>query len=112
MTPPAKVNKKKIITILPLLLIGAGLIVLGLVAAKVISTDGFNNDFSVVPSQVNFPAPELTLNSINGEKVSISDYLPDIVLINNWATWCPPCRDEMPTLSKYYDDHSTRALLL
>jgi cytochrome c biogenesis protein CcmG/thiol:disulfide interchange protein DsbE len=105
-------KKKKINHLLPLIFIGAGLIVLGLVSAKVISADGFKNDYSVVPSQVNFPAPELTLNNLQGEKVSISDYKQNIVLINNWATWCPPCRAEMPTLARYYKEHSDQGFTL
>lgn len=97
---------------IPLVLIGAGLIVLGLVSAKVTSNGGFSGDYTVTPSVVNFPAPELTLNDLYGEKVSISDYHQQIVLINNWATWCPPCKEEMPTLSKYFKEHSDQGFML
>jgi len=97
---------KKYSHIIPLVFIGAGLIVLGVVAAVTLLKPGsLSTDLSVAPSTVNFPAPELTLNDLNGERVSISDYSSQIVLINNWATWCPPCRQEMPTLLKYYNKH-------
>src|SRR4030043_603854 len=107
-------NKKKnnFSHILPLFFIGAGLIVLGLVAAKFITANGIKSDFSVVPAQVNFPAPDLSLTNLAGENVSISDYAKQIVLINNWATWCPPCRDEMPTLSRYYKKHKEEDFVL
>jgi cytochrome c biogenesis protein CcmG/thiol:disulfide interchange protein DsbE len=97
---------KKISHTFPLIIIGAGLIVLGLVAIGIIANTGsVSSDYSVIPATVNFPAPELTLNNMTGERVSITDYRQQIVLINNWATWCPPCKAEMPTLSKYFQEH-------
>ncbi len=108
-TKKQKVNLGQII---PLVLIGLGLIVLGLVATKVLSSGNLPFDYSVVPSVVNFPAPDLTLNDINGNKVNLSDYRQQIVLINNWATWCPPCKEEMPTLLKYFKAHSDQGFML
>jgi peroxiredoxin len=97
---------KKFSHIIPLVLMGGGLIFLGVVAAVALLNGGsFSTDFSVTPSSVNFPAPDLTLNDLNGERVTISDYNQQIVLINNWATWCPPCKAEMPTLLKYFKEH-------
>jgi thiol-disulfide isomerase/thioredoxin len=37
-----------------------------------------------------------------GEEVSLSDYRGDYVILNFWATWCPPCRREMPNLDQFY----------
>jgi len=105
-------QKKNISHFIPLILIGAGLIVLGLVAANVISNGNLSNEYSVIPSAVNFSAPDLTLNDLSGRSVSISDYNQQIVLINNWATWCPPCKAEMPTLSKYFKEHSHQGFIL
>jgi peroxiredoxin len=42
------------------------------------------------------PAPDFTLPSLDGRKVKLSDYRGKAVLLNFWATWCPPCKVEMP----------------
>jgi peroxiredoxin len=43
-------------------------------------------------------APEFTLNDMDGEPHRLADYRGKVVLINFWATWCPPCRAEMPSM--------------
>jgi peroxiredoxin len=62
---------------------------------------------SVVPLEVNFSAPELSLQNINGQSESLADYRGSVVLVNNWATWCPPCKAEMPTLAAYHNKHAS-----
>lgn len=61
---------------------------------------------AVVPVAVHFAAPELALENISGETKSLKDYQAEVVLVNNWATWCPPCKAEMPTLAAYYNEHT------
>lgn len=61
---------------------------------------------SVVPVAVNFVAPDLALQNLNGETESLAEYRGQVVLVNNWATWCPPCKAEMPTLVAYYNKHA------
>ena len=71
------------------------------------------------------PAPDFALKSSTGENLRLSEYRGDVVLINFWATWCGPCRQEMPLLDQLYtryervgfsllgvniDDDSSRAL--
>lgn len=60
---------------------------------------------SVVPMAVDYAAPELSLQNIRGETEALTDYRGEVVLVNNWATWCPPCKAEMPTLADYYNAH-------
>jgi peroxiredoxin len=108
-TTQRKINKSQFV---PLVLIGSGLIILGLLLAKVLTAGSPTDEYSVVPSAVNFPAPELILTDLNGKKVNIADYHQQIVMINNWATWCPPCKAEMPTLNKYFRAHSKQGFML
>jgi len=108
------VQKHKLVLgqIIPLVLIGLGLIAIGLVVPGSLNKGSALEEVSVVPSTVNFTAPEITLNDLNGQKVSLSDYRQQVVLINNWATWCPPCKLEMPTLQKYYQAHAQQGFML
>lgn len=64
------------------------------------------NSNSVVPMEVNYAAPELSLQNVQGETEALTDYLGQVVLVNNWATWCPPCKAEMPTLVAYHNEHN------
>jgi peroxiredoxin len=54
------------------------------------------------PLRVGQPAPGFTLPGLDGKMVSLSDYRGHVVLVNVWATWCPPCVDEMPSMEKLY----------
>ncbi len=47
-------------------------------------------------------APDFVLKSATGENVRLSEYRGDVVMINFWATWCGPCRQEMPLLDELY----------
>lgn len=49
-------------------------------------------------------APNFKLKTINGKTVQLSDYRGENVIVNFWATWCPPCRAEIPDLQKLYDN--------
>lgn len=55
-------------------------------------------------------APQFTLRDVNGRTVRLSDYRGKVVLINFWATWCPPCRVEIPDLVKFQKEHGKQGL--
>lgn len=50
------------------------------------------------PVRVGGPAPDFTLPKLEGGDVSLKDYRGRVVVLNFWATWCPPCVEEMPSL--------------
>lgn len=55
-------------------------------------------------------APALSLKDIQGRKISLSKYKGKVVLLNFWATWCPPCRAEMPDLVKMQRQYRKQGL--
>ncbi|MGD9042936.1 MAG: TlpA disulfide reductase family protein [Desulfobacterales bacterium] len=50
------------------------------------------------------PAPNFSLPGLDGQTVSLTDYKDKVVLLNIWATWCPPCVEEMPSMEKLYQE--------
>lgn len=48
-------------------------------------------------------AKDFTLEDLQGNKHALSDYKGRVVFLNFWATWCPPCRSEMPSMQKLYE---------
>jgi peroxiredoxin len=58
--------------------------------------------------QVDFAAPDFSLETLDGEMVNLSDLRGQVVLVNFWATWCPPCRAEMPAIQQVYDRYRDR----
>jgi len=55
------------------------------------------------PIQPGLEMPNFTFPDINGKEVSLSDHRGKVVLVNVWATWCPPCRQEMPSMQSLYE---------
>jgi len=94
-----------------LMVIGIGLILTGFALSTLILTTQNNinaespTDFSAIPAKVKIEAPALTLNDIQEVHHSLSDYRGQVVLVNLWATWCPPCQAEMPVLEDFYKNH-------
>jgi len=60
----------------------------------------------------NVPAPEMVTTDIDGNSFRLSDYGGKVVLLNIWATWCPPCRKEMPELDRLYKDRAADGLVV
>jgi len=94
---------------LPLIFAGTGLILIALAIIIFVPKNESTSDNSVEtgwsPAMVNYPAPDLSLMDVTGNLASLTDYRGKIVLVNNWATWCPPCKAEMPDLEAYFSAH-------
>ncbi|MEE3807496.1 redoxin domain-containing protein [Lysinibacillus fusiformis] len=50
--------------------------------------------------------PDFTLTSLDGEDITLSDLRGKKVVLNFWATWCPPCKAEMPHMQSFYDEYA------
>lgn len=50
-------------------------------------------------------AVDMSFKTLDGKESMLSDHLGKWVIVNYWATWCPPCREEMPELQAYHDNH-------
>ncbi len=106
-------NKYKIIW---MLFIGMGLFLIGIATILLQYHSPEENNllprYSTIPLPVNYPAPEINLTDLFSQNVALKDYQGAIVLVNNWATWCPPCKAEMPTLETYYQAHAKEGFLV
>lgn len=104
-----KKNNSRKTNLLPLILAGLGIIAL-IAVGLILSANQVEVIESVAaltfpPVEVNQPSLELTLFDLDGNEVSLNDFLGEVILVNNWATWCPPCREEMPEFKAYYDKY-------
>jgi len=91
----SKVSPKAIVLIF-LLIAGIGIIVL--LQAK----DGTVNLSGRPRLGKGVRAPDFTLSGLDGKMISLADYQGKVVLLNIWATWCPPCVEEMPSMERLY----------
>jgi len=57
-------------------------------------------------------APAFTLQSVDGRTVSLAQFKGDVVMINFWASWCGPCRQEMPLLDSIYKQYKDMGFVL
>ena len=60
--------------------------------------------------RVGQPAPAATLMTLDGKRLSTSELTGHVVILTFWATWCVPCRDELPLLSTYAAEHAAQGL--
>ena len=65
-----------------------------------------------IAPEVDAQAPDFELTNTNGESVKLSDHRGKVVLINFWATWCPPCRLEMPHIQSRYEMYNGDLVVL
>jgi peroxiredoxin len=99
----------------PLLSLATGL---ALIAASLFGFWWLGRSTSSLPAAANSPAiqgkpaPDFSLQDLNGKSMRLSDLRGQVVLINLWATWCPPCRVEMPDLAATYNAHKAEGFVI
>ncbi len=84
----------------------------GLLAAVLLTAACGPREAPVAPLPVLRPAPAWTLKDVNGREVHSSDFKGKVVLVDFWATWCAPCRKEMPAYDALQKKYADRGLVI
>lgn len=104
----ARVQKKRQNWV-PWMIAAGVLLILGALAGMVFSQ---GEPRSIRPARVGSKLSDFSLTAITGEDVRLSDHAGKVVLVNAWATWCPPCVAEMPALNSYYREHAQEGFVI
>jgi cytochrome c biogenesis protein CcmG, thiol:disulfide interchange protein DsbE len=96
----------------PLFLLALGTALIATSAYFILQDFALPSDFKTVPVKVNVPAPDLTLKDTQGVSRSLMEYRGQVVLVNLWATWCSPCKKEMPALQSFYNKYRAQGFVV
>lgn len=97
------------------ILVAFGLILIGVGVMFWMGQESAGKPVSAAPAgipQKGQSAPDFSLISLDGAPVKLSDYAGQVILLNTWATWCPPCKAEMPTIHNYYQAHKDEGFVV
>jgi len=86
--------------------------VVALVGVTMVTSNASNTANISKAAKVGQPAPDFTLKTVDGQQVSLSQFKGKPVIINFWATWCPPCRLEMPALEEISKQAADKGFVL
>jgi peroxiredoxin len=89
--------------------VSVGIVILIFIGFRALP-DSYHQGANVDLQQQAKVAPDFELKSLDGRTAKLSDYRGKIVLLNFWATWCAPCRVEMPALMDLYDKYRAQGL--
>jgi len=98
-------NRYTVLSILVLVLAAGWIWVTRVPAGRATSGD-------ISAPRTGFQAPGFSLDSSSGEIITLSEQNDKIILVNFWASWCPPCRAEMPAIQQVYQDYKDDGLVV
>jgi peroxiredoxin len=90
------VSRRKSTTLFVLIAIMLGIVIF------LQERDSFFDPSNQLRVRPGFPAPNFTFPGLDGKMVSLTDYRGKVVFLNIWATWCGPCKQEMPSMERLY----------
>jgi len=94
-------------------LVSIAVLILGLAWIGISATMPGGTDTPGIPApQVGFLAPEFTLTTLDGSTIALADLRGQAVLVNIWASWCLPCRAEMPAMQTVYEDYASQGFTI
>jgi len=67
-------------------------------------------NYALPPAEVSGAAPGFTLVDVNGRQVSLADFTGKVVILDFWATWCPPCKREIPDFIKLQSEYGSKGV--
>ena len=115
-------DKKKrnllLLTLLCVLVVGAAAVLYGKLAGEKGGALGTNTpapqpeNTQQQEDQPDYTAPDFSVEDINGNTVRLSDFLGQPVVLNFWASWCGPCKSEMPAFQALYDQYGDSVAFL
>jgi cytochrome c biogenesis protein CcmG/thiol:disulfide interchange protein DsbE len=94
-------------TILSILILCLGLVWIAISAEGQVSTDR-----STPAPRPGFPAPNFSLVNLDGQEVQLGDFQGHPLVVNFWASWCPPCRAEMPAFQKIFAEYEPQGFVI
>ena len=114
--PPSVPPRRRLFTVLPIVL---GFVAIGL-AVKLFSESQVNAGSVALAGAVSSPykftagtpAPNFTVQSLDGRAISLQDMRGKTVIVNFWATWCAPCRSEMPDMEQLSRERGDELVVL
>ena len=80
------------------------IVTIALIVVSLVQDDSSLESVKMSSIGEGIPAPDFTFPGLDGKNTSLSDYKGKVVLVNIWATWCPPCVYEMPSMQKLYNE--------
>lgn len=108
-----KVRQNNLILAAALVLILGGLGTLIWMSLKTAEPQTTTNSYGAPAlAQQGGTATDFSIGSLAGGNIALADFEGEVVIMNFWATWCPPCRAEMPGLNRFYEAHRDEGLVL